>query len=71
MVNVRKIHNGKTGGGCVGDGMSVDPTLRRGSAQVYGSSSRGQDCKGEGGWKIGEAGERERVDVLSDKCRKG
>ena len=28
-------------------GFSVDPPLRRGSAQVFGSSSRRPDCKGE------------------------
>ena len=28
-------------------------------------------CAGEGSRKVGEVGERERVDVLSDKCCKG
>ena len=45
----------------VGDGISVDPPLSRGSAQVYSSSSRRQDCEGE----RGEISERHRVDVLS------
>ena len=30
-----------------------------------------RDCEGENDWKIGEVGERERLDVLSDKCCKG
>ena len=55
----------------VGDGISVDPPLHRGSAQVYSPSTKGQNCEGEKRWKIVEVGERERVDVLSDECCKG
>ena len=55
---------------CVGDGISVDPPLCRESRRVNGSSSRRPDCEGEGGRKIGEVSERERADVLSEKCCK-
>ena len=57
--------------GSVGDGISVNPPLRRESRRVWGSNSRGPDCGREGGRKIGEVGERERVVVLSDQCCKG
>ena len=45
----------------VRDGMCVDPSLCRGSAQVFGSSSRRQNCKADNDRKIGEVCERERV----------
>ena len=48
----------------VGDGISVDPPLRRGSALIFGSSSRRPNYEGEGGRKIGEVGERECDDKL-------
>ena len=55
----------------VGDGMSVDPPLCRGSSQgFHGSCTKRLDCEGENDWKVGEAGERELVLVVCVRCRK-
>ena len=52
-------------------GFSVDPPLRLESSQGFkGSSTKGQDCKGENDWKIDEAGERELVLVVGVRCGK-
>ena len=44
----------------MGDGISVDPPLRRESRKVY-ASSRGQDSEGEDGRKIGEVKENVQI----------
>ena len=38
---------------------------------MYMETDPGDQIVRERGWKISEVGERERVDVLSDKCCKG
>ena len=49
----------------------MDPSLRRESSQGFkGSSTKGQDCKGENDWKTDEAGERELVPVVGVRCGK-
>ena len=53
----------------MGDADIVDPPLCGESRRVSWSSSRGQDSEGEVGRKIDEVGERDRVEVFSDKCR--
>ena len=50
----------------VGD--AVHPSLRREFRRVSGSSSEGHDSEGEEGRKTGEVCERDRVEVLCDKC---
>ena len=53
------------------DGICVDPPLCRESSQgKYGSCAKGLGCKGENVGKIGEAGERELVIVVSVRCGK-
>ena len=55
----------------MGNGISVDLPLRRGSSQgMYGSCTKRLECEGEDDWKIGEAGERELVLVVNVRCGK-
>ena len=55
----------------VRDGICVDPPLCRGTSQgKYGSCAKGLVCVGEIIGKIGEAGERELVLVVSVRCGK-
>ena len=55
----------------MGDGIFVDPPLRRESSQVKdGSCAKGLGCEGKNNWKIGEASERKLVLVVSVRCGK-